>query len=67
MVKKNVAMILLVIAVILVGVCIYTYFYGAEKISSDDLGASQEGSSGGGQVGIVILPPEVEDRGNGSG
>lgn len=66
MVKKNVAIILLVIALVLVGVSAYTYFNENEKVSLVSPAGENVVDNGNGKIGVEILPPVVEDRGNGS-
>ena len=65
MIKKNVAIALLVIALVLVSFVAYDYFSGEEKVSTVD-SASLDVSSEGGKIGVEILPPTIEDRNNGS-
>jgi len=64
MIKKNVAIVLLIIALVLVGFVAYDYLLGDEKISSVKTD-SLENSSGNGKVGVTILPPVIEDKNNG--
>ncbi len=63
MVKKNVAIALAIIALVLVSVAIYTYISSEHKapVQEPILTDNQKG-----QVGVTIQPPEVEDRGDGS-
>lgn len=65
MIKKNVAITLLVIALVLVSFVAYDYFLGEEKVDSVKDGSLQD-DSGNGKVGVTILPPVIEDKNNGS-
>jgi len=65
MIGKNVAIALLIIALVLVSFSAVDYFSEDDKISSvkpDFVG----NDTGNGKVGVVILPPAIEDRNNGS-
>lgn len=67
MIKKNVAIALLIIALVLVSFCAYDYFLGEEKGSSIKINSLEgNSSSGNGKVGVTILSPTVEDKNNGS-
>ena len=65
MIKKNLAIVLLIIAIILVGFSIYVSLNDNEKLSNNPI-SGQGSLESGGKIGIVILPPEVEDKGNGN-
>ena len=67
--SKRAVVILVIIAIVLASFAIaYNYFDLDKKIPTDSENEKLTDSSGG-KVGVVILPPEIEDRGadNGSG
>jgi len=64
--SKKTVIILVVIAIILASFAVvYHYLDLGKKISTADLGNEELTDSSGGKVGIIILPPEIEDKGAG--
>jgi hypothetical protein len=65
MIKKNVAIALVVIAVVLVAFVAYDYFFVESKVPtvSNNQDISDQGA---GKVGVTILTPSVEDKSDGS-
>jgi hypothetical protein len=64
MIKKKVAITLFIVALLLVAVVITNCLIQSdEKISTND---SQDNlnDTGNGKIGVVILPPEIEDKNN---
>jgi hypothetical protein len=62
--SKRVVVILVIIAVILASISVaYHYFDLGKKLSNKFTGDAEQADSSGGKVGIVILSPEVEDKG----
>ena len=65
MVKKSVAITLIVIALALVAFVAYDYFLVESKVPSVS-GSEDTFDQGSGEVGVTILPPTVEDRSDGN-
>jgi flagellar basal body-associated protein FliL len=62
--SKKTVIILVIIAIVLASFAVaYNYFDLGKKISTTDSGNEKLTDSSGGKVGIVILPPEIEDKG----
>jgi len=66
MVDKKVAITLLLIALVFIGLAITLSF--VQLSSNNSTQQLQEGldSDGNGKIGVVILPPQIEDKGNGT-
>ncbi|MEI6058710.1 MAG: hypothetical protein WCP89_02970 [archaeon] len=61
--SKKAVVVLVIIAVVLAGFAFaYNYFDMGKKVSTNSSDSSVVDSSGG-KVGIVILPPNIEDKG----
>jgi flagellar basal body-associated protein FliL len=69
--SKKTVVVLVIIAIILAGFAVANYYFDlGSKISTkftEDSGNEKLTDSSGGKVGIVILPPEIEDKGAGTG
>ena len=66
MVGKRVAVVLFIIALVLVALVAVNYFVQSDKKISTTSSQGKLLDNGNGKVGVVILPPQIEDKGNGS-
>jgi len=63
---KKIVTVLVIIAIVLACFAVvFHYFDLGKKISTTAPGTGSAEDSSGGKVGVVILPPSVEDRGAG--
>ena len=63
MITKKMVVVLIVIAIILASISVYTLMTpNNNKISTDAPAPEVVSSSGAGQVGVIITPPAIEDK-----
>lgn len=65
MIKKKVAVILMIVALIFASIAIVAFVVSSNSIiSTDNPNAGDD--NGNGKIGVTIVPPEVEDKNEGS-
>jgi len=62
---KKVAITLLIIALVFIGLAIVGSFVQLNTENSTQQVQNSLDDSGNGKIGVVILPPQIEDKGNG--
>ena len=65
--KRALIIALIIVALLLASIALTAYFNESKnKISTNKNNGGQTEEDGNGKVGVVILPPDIEDKNNGN-